>query len=144
MRFHRISPCPKCGGKVKAKWERDGVQGLPEYTFFIVMFRCTVCGLGFEGGCSRKPAPYQLQYNIAAWNRICNGDKCFTLTVRISSNLEKGGLMLSKAKSKAWQLLIEDSNRPAEEIRLATGLWVDVIEQMRGDVQKRLRDNPEF
>ena len=54
--------------------------GLPEYTFFIVMFRCTVCGLGFEGGCSRKPAPYQLQYNIAAWNRICNGDKCFTLT----------------------------------------------------------------
>lgn len=28
MRFHRISPCPKCGGKVKAKWERDGVQGV--------------------------------------------------------------------------------------------------------------------
>lgn len=45
--------------------------------------------------------------------------------------------MLSKAASKAWQLLIE-------EIRLATGLRVDVIEQMRGDVQKRLRDNPEF
>lgn len=44
--------------------------------------------------------------------------------------------MLSKATSKAWQLLIEDSNRPAEEIRLATGLRVDVIEQMRGDVQK--------
>lgn len=42
MRFHRISPCPRCGGKVKAKWERDGVQWLPEYTFFIVMFRCTV------------------------------------------------------------------------------------------------------
>lgn len=52
--------------------------------------------------------------------------------------------MLSKAKSKAWQLLIEDSNHPAEEIRLATGLRVDVIEQMRVDVQKRLRDNPEF
>lgn len=32
MRFHRISPCPRCGGKVKAKWERDGVQWLPEYT----------------------------------------------------------------------------------------------------------------
>lgn len=64
----------------KAKWERDGVQGLPEYTFFIVMFRCTVCGLGFEGGCSRKPAPHQLQRNIAAWNRICNGGRRFTLT----------------------------------------------------------------
>lgn len=40
--------------------------------------------------------------------------------------------MLSKAASRAWQMLIEDSNRPAEEIRLATGLRVDVIEQMRG------------
>nr|DAZ42849.1 MAG TPA: Protein of unknown function (DUF983) [Caudoviricetes sp.] len=46
------------------------------------MFRCTACGLGFEGGCSRKPAPYELQYNIAAWNRICNGDKCFALTYK--------------------------------------------------------------
>lgn len=82
MRFHRISPCPKCGGKVKAKWERVEVRGWSKYTFFIVMFRCTVCGLGFEGGCSRKPAPYALQYNIAAWNRICNGDKCFTLTYK--------------------------------------------------------------
>lgn len=35
-----------------------------------------------EGGCSRKPAPYELQYNIAAWNRICNGDKCFALTYK--------------------------------------------------------------
>lgn len=82
MRFHRISPCPKCGGKVKAKWERDGVLQLSEYTFFIVIFRCTACGLSFEGGCSRKPAPHQLQCNIAAWNRICNGDKCFTLTYK--------------------------------------------------------------
>ena len=23
MRFHKISPCPKCGGKVKAKWEEQ-------------------------------------------------------------------------------------------------------------------------
>ena len=52
--------------------------------------------------------------------------------------------MLSKVKSEAWQLLIAGATRPAEEIRLATGLRVDVIEQMRGDVQKRLRDNPEF
>lgn len=83
----RHPKCDWCGctyrvGKVKAKWERDGVQGLPEYTFFIVMFRCTACGLSFEGGCSRKPAPYELQYNIAAWNRICNGDKCFALTYK--------------------------------------------------------------
>lgn len=50
--------------------------------------------------------------------------------------------MLSKAKSKAWQLLIEDSNRPAEEIRLATGLRVNVIEQMRADVQKTTTRQP--
>lgn len=82
MRFHIISPCPRCGGKVKAKWERDGVQSWSEYTFFIVMFRCTACGLSFEGGCSRKPAPHQLQRNIAAWNRICNGGRRFTLTYK--------------------------------------------------------------
>lgn len=53
---------------------------LSGYTFFLIRFRCTVCGLSFEGGCSRKPAPHQLQRNIAAWNRICNGDRRFTLT----------------------------------------------------------------
>lgn len=48
MRFRRISPCPKCGGgKVKAKWELDGVIG--GYRFYLVLFRCTVCGFAFEG-----------------------------------------------------------------------------------------------
>lgn len=83
MRFHRISPCPKCGGKVKAKWERGEVLALPEYTFFFVIFRCTACGLGFNGGCSQKPAPYQLQRSIALWDSVCNGDKCFTLLYKI-------------------------------------------------------------
>jgi hypothetical protein len=41
-------------------------------------------------------------------------------------------------------MLIENPNRPAEEVRIATGLRTDVIEQIRGDVLKRLRDNPEF
>lgn len=112
MRFHRISPCPKCGGKVKAKWERDGVQWLPEYTFFIVMFRCTVCGLGFEGGCSRKPAPYQLQYNIAAWNRICNGDKCFTLTYMS----QEGRALGTKMALRLQQL--EQLQEPTEARRI--------------------------
>ncbi len=51
---------------------------------------------------------------------------------------------MSKATSRAWQMLIENPNRPAEEVRATTGLRVDVIEQMRADVQQRLRDNPEF
>lgn len=58
MRFRRISPCPKCGGKVKAKWELDGVIG--GYRFYLVLFRCTVCGFAFEGGllvCPRRASP---------------------------------------------------------------------------------------
>ena len=77
MRFHRISPCPKCGGKVKAKWELDGVIG--GYRFYLVLFRCTVCGFAFEGGCSFARDAHRLQRNIAAWNRICNGSEKFTL-----------------------------------------------------------------
>lgn len=77
MRFHRISPCPRCGGKVKAKWELDGVIG--GYRFYLVLFRCTVCGFAFEGGCSFARDAHRLQRNIAAWNRICNGSEKFTL-----------------------------------------------------------------
>lgn len=40
MRFHRISPCPKCGGKVKAKWEE-------QHYLSALVFRC--------GGCRYKP-----------------------------------------------------------------------------------------
>lgn len=77
MRFHRISPCPKCGGKVKAKWERDGVQGLPEYTFFtmmaIVQAFCLLVFLGLT----------VWQLNHLTWSIT-------DYRVRISSNLEKG------------------------------------------------------
>ena len=40
MRFHRISPCPKCGGKVKVKWEE-------QHYLSALVFRC--------GGCRDKP-----------------------------------------------------------------------------------------
>ena len=40
MRFHRISPCPKCGGKVKVKWEE-------QHYLSALVFRC--------GGCRYKP-----------------------------------------------------------------------------------------
>ncbi len=33
MRFHKISPCPKCGGKVKAKWEE-------QHYLSALVFRC--------------------------------------------------------------------------------------------------------
>lgn len=79
MRFHKISPCPKCGGKVKAKWELDSVIGSPGFRFYLVLFRCAVCGSAFEGGGSFTRDAHRLQRNIAAWNRICNGDRHFTL-----------------------------------------------------------------
>lgn len=83
MRFHRISPCPKCGGKVKAKWERDGVQSWSEYTFFLVISAALPAGSASMEVALRKPAPRQLQRSIALWNRVCNGDKCFTLLYKI-------------------------------------------------------------
>lgn len=43
---------------------------------------------------------------------------------------------MSKATSKAWQMLLDDPNRPADEVRVTTGLRVEVIEQMRADVQQ--------
>lgn len=81
MRFHKISPCPRCGGKVKAKWELDSVIGPPGpgFRLYLVLFRCAVCGFAFEGGCSFTRDAHHLQRNIAAWNRICNGSKKFIL-----------------------------------------------------------------
>lgn len=79
IRFHKISPCPKCGGKVKAKWEYDSFADLPGYGIYDAVFRCTVCGLAFEGGYSITRNVNQMQRSIAEWNRICNGDRHFTL-----------------------------------------------------------------
>lgn len=71
---------------IKAEYERthdprledlDGVIG--GYRFYLVLFRCTVCGFAFEGGCSFARDAHRLQRNIAAWNRICNGSEKFTL-----------------------------------------------------------------
>lgn len=36
MRFHRISPCPKCGGKIKVEW--DSYQLLS-----ALIFKCRGC-----------------------------------------------------------------------------------------------------
>lgn len=51
---------------------------------------------------------------------------------------------MSKPSKRAWDMLIENPNRPADEVRIATGLKVEMIKQIRSDVLKRLRDNPEF
>lgn len=51
---------------------------------------------------------------------------------------------MSKSSKRAWDMLIDNPNRPADEVRIATGLKVEMIEQIRSDVLKRLMDNPEF
>lgn len=80
MCFHRISPCPKCGGKVKAKWEE-------QHYLSALVFRC--------GGCRYKPYALALKSKpavewewpkdmmlaaaIRRWNAMCNGDKRYRL-----------------------------------------------------------------
>lgn len=80
MRFHKISPCPKCGGKVKAKWEE-------QHYLSALVFRC--------GGCRYKPYALALKSKpavewewpkdmmlaaaIRRWNAMCNGDKRYRL-----------------------------------------------------------------
>lgn len=49
---------------------------------------------------------------------------------------------MSKPSKRAWDMLIENPNRPADEVRIATGLKVEMIEQIRSDVLKRLRGQP--
>lgn len=79
MRFHKISPCPKCGGKVKAKWEEQ-----PRHAELI--FRCLHCGLKVLIACTAKPRLIwewdrgkQLAAAICRWNEMRNGDKRYRL-----------------------------------------------------------------
>lgn len=76
MRFHRISPCPKCGGKVKAKWEEG-------HYLAALVFKCG--GRGCKPhllAMKSKPAvawewskDMILAASIHRWNAMCNGDK---------------------------------------------------------------------
>lgn len=80
MRFHRISPCPKCGGKVKAKWEE-------RHYLFALVFQCGECSLHPHVFALRsKPAlswerskGMMLAAAIRRWNAMCNGDKRYRL-----------------------------------------------------------------
>lgn len=51
---------------------------------------------------------------------------------------------MSKPSKRAWDMFIERPNRPIEEVRIATRLRAEVVEQIHGDVLKRLNDDPEF
>ena len=72
MCFHRISPCPKCGGKVKAKWESLG-HGIAE-----LHCDCHRCGMRFPFvPVARLHRDRVLCAFIRRWNAMCNGDKQF-------------------------------------------------------------------
>lgn len=78
MRFHRISPCPKCGGKVKAKWER--VARPFAHSYWRLIFQCAHCRqrrrmlwdiAPYKGNCYLNA--------IRRWNAMCNGDRQYKL-----------------------------------------------------------------
>ena len=78
MRFHRISPCPKCGGKVKAKWER--VARPFAHSYWRLIFQCAHC----RQQCRMlwDIAPYKGNCYLDAircWNAMCNGDRKYKL-----------------------------------------------------------------
>lgn len=86
-RFHKISPCPKCGGKVKAKWV------VVDTWNDDLIFKCGSCGLsarmdclsvrGVMGRIARSVfgsiADLSLKNAIRRWNAMCNGDKRYRL-----------------------------------------------------------------
>lgn len=78
MRFHRISPCPRCGGKVKSKWE--WVVRPFAHSYWSLIFQCAYCRQRF---CMfRDIAPYKGNCYLDAirrWNAMCNGDKRYRL-----------------------------------------------------------------
>lgn len=74
MCFHRISPCPKCGGKVKAKWESLG-HGIAE-----LHCDCHRCGMRFPFvPVARLHRDRVLCAFIRRWNAMCNGDRKYKL-----------------------------------------------------------------
>lgn len=77
MRFHRISPCPKCGGKVRTRWE---MRRETSCLFDQFAFRCTQCPMGFAlAYIGRISKGEWTQFATRRWNELCNGDKRYSL-----------------------------------------------------------------
>lgn len=79
MCFHRISPCPKCGGKVKVEWESYQLLS-------ALIFKCRGCKYTCLIGIRERPKmPWTptkdsiLAASIRRWNAMCNGNKRYKL-----------------------------------------------------------------
>ena len=79
MRFRRISPCPKCGGKVKVKWEAYQLLS-------ALIFKCGECKYTCLIGMRERPKmpwtltkEWILAASIRRWNSMCNGDRKYKL-----------------------------------------------------------------
>lgn len=79
MRFHKISPCPQCGGKVKVKWEAYQLLS-------ALIFKCGECKYTCLIGMRERPKmpwtltkEWILAASIRRWNAMCNGDRKYKL-----------------------------------------------------------------
>ena len=79
MRFHRISPCPRCGGKIKAKWEAYPLLS-------ALIFKCGKCTYKCLIDTQERPRmPWTLTKDsilaaaIRRWNVMGNGDRKYKL-----------------------------------------------------------------
>ena len=69
-RFHRISPCPECGGRMTLRWESSGIP-----RFWDLMFRCRRCGYHWCNAASSSRNRHVFELEIIHWNRLNNGDR---------------------------------------------------------------------
>lgn len=69
MRFHKISPCPRCDGRIRPQWERD------EYGVRILAFTCLDCHQTalLRAALVGQDRSAILDQAIRQWNMMRNG-----------------------------------------------------------------------
>ena len=98
-RYHRISPCPECGGRIRPKWEFIG--HLYASTFWQLVFQCAKCDsrwlLDWDFDPRKDTA---LRYGIRRWNSYCNGGR--RRIVRLTRRHVKTGAIAVFVGGGSW------------------------------------------
>lgn len=74
MKFHKISHCPDCSGRIHPKWE--WVEYRYANSFWQLVFQCAHCNRRWR--LFWDFAPYKgnvFLHSIRRWNAYCNGTR---------------------------------------------------------------------
>ncbi|TPF93229.1 hypothetical protein BW14_06015 [Bifidobacterium sp. UTBIF-68] len=73
-KYHRISRCPECGGRIRPKWEFIG--HLYASPFWQLVFQCARCDSRWLLDWDFEPRKDDaLRYGIRRWNAYRNGGR---------------------------------------------------------------------